>query len=464
MLFGAKRRIGQLEDENTQLRDQVVKQKLQADQSAREIAELKQWLERLDGLEAVQISQGIISLRRQASELAQQVGATKAELTAARERQAAELAQQISAAQAELAIARQQVVETREMALLQEVGIYEYRHPLQDAVAYRSELYKLSDAIKVLAKTNQAIIATTDWSVNGSSQQGAKMVRDLGKLMLRAYNAEADNAVRTLRPYALDSAISRLDKARETIAKLGAVMSMRVAGEYHRLRCLELELTADYLVKAEEEKQRLREERARQREEEKVMREIEAERRRLEKEQTHYQTALARLRERHDEAGIADLEAKLAEIDAAMTGLDDRAANIRAGYVYVISNFGSFGDSIVKIGLTRRLDPLDRVRELGDASVPFNFDVHAILFSDDAVGLETRLHQRFAAQRVNLVNLRREYFYVTPTQVRDALVELGASQVLEFHEVPEAEEWRASGGPRRAHAALPTDVKQEHQP
>jgi len=433
MLFGAKRRIAQLEAETSVLRRQLAEQEAMVSEKGAEVALLTSWLERLKGLDAVKIGKGITRLRQQASEAAKQLAATQAELVAA----------------------KTQIVETREMALLQEVGIYEYCHPLQDAVAYRSELKRLSDAIKAQAKSNQAISAAIDWTVNGSTQQGAKMVRDFGKLMLRAYNAEADNAVRTLRPYALDSAISRLDKTRETIAKLGAVMSIRVTDEYHRLRCRELELTADYLVKAEEEKQRQREERARQREEEKVLREYEAERRRLEKEQTHYKTALARLRERHDEAGVAELEAKLDEIEAAMEGLENRTANIRAGYVYVISNIGSFGERIVKIGLTRRLDPLDRVRELGDASVPFRFDVHAILFSDDAVGLETRLHQRFAEQRVNLVNLRREYFYVTPAQVRDALVELGASRVLEFHEVPEAEEWRASGGPRRAQAPLP---------
>ena len=123
--------------------------------------------------------------------------------------------------------------------------------------------------------------------------------------------------------------------------------------------------------------------------------------------------------------------------------------NIRAGYVYVISNFGSFGEHVVKIGLTRRLEPMDPVRELGDASVPFNFDVHAMVFSDDAVSLEGNLHQAFTDRRVNLVNQRREFFYATPTEVREALETLGGQQLLEFHEVPEAADWRASGGPRR---------------
>src|SRR4030095_4147116 len=118
---------------------------------------------------------------------------------------------------------------------------------------------------------------------------------------------------------------------------------------------------------------------------------------------------------------IAEAEAKLAEIQAAVEGVDDRAANVRAGYVYVISNVGAFGERMVKIGMTRRLEPMDRVRELGDASVPFRYDVHALIFSDDAVTLETQLHQALADHKVNMVNNRREFFYATPADVKTLL-------------------------------------------
>jgi hypothetical protein len=94
---------------------------------------------------------------------------------------------------------------------------------------------------------------------------------------------------------------------------------------------------------------------------------------------------------------------QLSEVERAMDTMDYRAANIGAGYVYVISNIGSFGENLVKIGMTRRLDPMDRIRELSDASVPFNFDVHALFFSRDAVGIETALHERLENQRVNIV-------------------------------------------------------------
>jgi hypothetical protein len=114
---------------------------------------------------------------------------------------------------------------------------------------------------------------------------------------------------------------------------------------------------------------------------------------------------------------------------------------MRAGYVYVISNIGSFGERMVKIGMTRRLDPYERIKELSDASVPFNFDVHAVFFSKDAVGIEQPMHQRLTAVRVNLVNRRREFFHVTPLEAKAHLAAL-AGDLLEFQEMPEALEYR----------------------
>ena len=137
------------------------------------------------------------------------------------------------------------------------------------------------------------------------------------------------------------------------------------------------------------------------------------------------------------------MRAQLEDLDKAIEDVDYRAANVRAGYVYVISNLGAFGESMVKVGMTRRLDPMDRIRELSDASVPFNFDVHALFFSDDAVTIETKLHQRFADKRVNRVNLRREFFYATPAEVREHLLEL-TGELLSFEETPEAVEFHQS--------------------
>lgn len=350
----------------------------------------------------------------------------------------------LEAERAQLKAIRTQIVETEELALLQEAGVYNYRHPLTDAVAYQQELDRIDERIKAAVKKDGgAVIGATNWTVNGSEAQGRKMVNETSKLMLRAFNAEADNAVRSLKPYKLDAAIDRLNKVAETITRLGKTMSIRIADAYLRLRIQELELTADFLHKVAEEKEAERAERDRMREERKAQQELERERARLDKERQHYENALNVLLLKGDEEGAARLREQLGDVQRAIEDVDYRTANIRAGYVYVISNIGSFGEDMVKVGMTRRLDPMDRIRELSDASVPFNFDVHALFFSKDAVGIETTMHQRLAAKRVNQINVRREFFKVTPNEAKTHLAEL-AGELLQFTDTPEAVEYRES--------------------
>jgi len=171
---------------------------------------------------------------------------------------------------------------------------------------------------------------------------------------------------------------------------------------------------------------------------------MERERARLEKERDHHVNVLEALLAKGDEEAAERVREDLADVDRAIADVDYRAANVRAGYVYVISNVGALGEGVVKIGLTRRLEPKDRIRELGDASVPFRFDVHALFFSEDAVGIEAELHRRLADRRVNAVNLRREFFYATPEEVKPHLLELGG-ELLEYEEIAEALEFRQSG-------------------
>jgi hypothetical protein len=346
---------------------------------------------------------------------------------------------------------KQQVVETSSLALLQEVGIYQYRHRLQDAAAYKERLDDLLARIREMAKVDGgAVQSGVGWAINGSAAEGARMVKDLGKLMLRSYNNEADNIVQTMRPYAVDAAIKRLEKSRDTVSKLGASLKITITKEYHALRVEELRLAADFLQKQEEEKEerkeRLREERERRADEEQARLEIEREQERCEKERAHYENLLIAARANADRAAIEKAEEKLHEIDGAFEDLEKRAANTRAGWVYVISNIGAFGDGVVKIGLTRRLDPTERVQELGGASVPFRFDVHGFLFSDDAVGLEAELHETFARRRMNVVNARREFFHATPQEVKEVLMRLDKAKHISFNytEVPEALEYRQS--------------------
>lgn len=338
-----------------------------------------------------------------------------------------------------------EIVELNDQRVLQDVGIYRYHHPLEDAAAYKERLADINGRIDDLVKANEAVLGADLFTFDGSLAKGRKMVSDLSKLMLRAYNAEADNCVRSLRNGNISTAKKRLESAMRSIEKLGVIMELRVNLDYHQLRVEELELTADYQMKVQEEKQQAREERELLREQRKAEQELAAERERLDKERAHYQTALEQLRANGDDNAAEELAGRLAEIDKAIEANDYRTANIRAGYIYVISNVGALGPGIVKIGMTRRLEPRDRVRELGDASVPFLYDTHALFFSDDAITLENELHKALAHRRVNCVNERREFFFATPSEVRDLLMEK-VGGLLEFNEDPEAPEYYQSLG------------------
>ena len=349
------------------------------------------------------------------------------------------------------AAAATDVVELDDERVLQEVGIYRYHHPLENSEAYRDKLKDFQERVKDMIKAGDAILASEMFTFDNSLAKGRKMTSDLSKLMLRAYNSEADNCVRALRAGNVVTAKKRLEASVASIQKLGSMMEMRVNPDYHALRIDELELTADYLMKVQEEKEAAREERERLREERKAEQELAAERERLDKERSHYLNALAALKANGGDGDAAELEAKLAELDEAIAQNDYRTANIRAGYVYVISNEGAFGRGVVKIGMTRRLDPMDRVRELGDASVPFPYDVHALQFVEDAITLENELHKHFAARKVNQVNERREFFFATPEEVREVL-SVKAGNLLEYTEKPEATQYYQSRG------AWPKDV------
>lgn len=436
-IFGARRRARELTGEVAALRSEV--ERLEAE------------LRRVGAMEPVE-------LERERLAAVERLEATKAAhadaiagLEAARaaaEQQHAEALARISDqqrdAERQLADVRSRVVQMEEIALLHEVGVYEFQHPLDNADAYRARLDALRTQIKAMARANGgAIEAATGWTVNGSAAEGKRMVSQTSKLMLRAYNADADGLVRALKPHRLAASVDRLDKTATAIAKLGTSMSIRVSPTYHRLRVRELELTADYLAKVQEEKEAERAAREALREQRKVEQEIAREREKLAKEREHYLNALEALRAKGDEDAVVRMEAQLADVDRAIEDVDYRAANQRAGYVYVISNIGSFGEHMIKVGMTRRLDPMDRVRELSDASVPFGFDVHALFFSDDAVGIEAAMHQRLADRRVNRINLRREFFHATPQDALEHLRDL-AGEVLSFEAVPEALEYRQS--------------------
>ncbi|WP_298041051.1 DUF4041 domain-containing protein [uncultured Microbacterium sp.] len=365
-------------------------------------------------------------------------------------REAEEAQSKVAAATADLATRRTEI-SAAEAALLdlrgaievQDLGLSDYEHPAEDSVALATQLEALRAEIKTAIRSGQATHATSNFTFNNSSAKGAKFVKDMSKLMLRSYNAEAENCVKAVRAGNLATAQKRLTTAMEQIARLGTMIDLRITPYFHRLRLHELELANRHLRAVQAEKEADRAHREELREQRKAEKELAAEKARLEKERGHYANTIAALEANGDREGAERMRVRLADVDHAIENVDYRAANIRAGYVYVISNVGSFGPDVVKIGLTRRLEPMDRVNELGDASVPFRFDVHALFFAEDAVGIEAMLHNHFADRRVNQVNLRREYFRATPTEVRDALT-AHSVELLDFALEPTAEEYLAT--------------------
>jgi hypothetical protein len=328
---------------------------------------------------------------------------------------------------------RARLIELDDKLTLQEAGIYEYHHPLENADAYRDALEQIRQDVRESIRSGAAITSNSRFAFDNSIAKGAKFVKEISGLALNGFNQEVENTIRTLRSGTLDVAKKRVSNSADKIAKFGKMMELSISSEFFALRIRELELVADHAAKLEEHRQHQKEERERLREEEKARRELEAQKDKLLKEQSHYRNALAVMKDQDNVAEAAVLESRLKEIDEAIALNDYRLSNVRAGYVYVISNEGAFGPGILKIGMTRRLEPMDRINELGDASVPFRFAVHALFFSDDAVGLETQLHQELSAKRLNRANHRKEFFFATPIEVRKLLRDqVGA--LLEFDE------------------------------
>lgn len=362
---------------------------------------------------------------------------------AAAQQDLAKVTNAISAAVAERDKVQSEIISMRSTVSLQEFGVFDYENPAESSVELATQLEALRTQIKDAVRNGHATSATQNFTFNNSAAKGKKFVRDMSKLMLRSYNAEAENCVKSVRAGNLATARKRLSTAVDQVARLGGMINLQITQHYHALRLKELELASRHLQAVQAEKELERERREELRQQRIAEQELAKEKERLEKEKAHYTNVIATLTAKGDVEGAERVRSQLADVERAIENVDYRQANIRAGYVYVISNIGSFGPDVVKIGMTRRLEPMDRVNELGDASVPFRFDVHALFFAEDAVSIESMLHQHFAAKRLNKVNFRREYFRATPADVLVALREHSV-EVLEYTVEPAAPEYRGS--------------------
>lgn len=350
----------------------------------------------------------------------------------------------------------------RETSLLQEeledmsFGVYRPHYSFDTSERYKAETETIYDRKKLLIRDGQAAVCPTQWSVEGSKQKGAKMTRDQMKLMLRAFNGECDAATAKITWNNATRMEERIRKAFEAINKLGEINHIRVTQPYLDLCLAELCLTHEYEAKKQEEKEEQKAIREQMREEERAQKEFEKSQREAAFERDKAEKALAAARAELQKASgdhleaiqnrITDLEQKVAEAQAKQDRAVSMAQITKMGHVYVISNIGSFGEDVFKIGMTRRLDPDDRIQELSGASVPFAFDIHAMIFSDDAPGLESAFHRQFSGRRLNLVNMRKEYFQTTLDEIEDFARAQGVN--IEFTKLAEAQQFRESNAMR----------------
>jgi uncharacterized protein DUF4041/Meiotically Up-regulated Gene 113 (MUG113) protein len=374
---------------------------------------------------------------------------TKRAETVAQDRQTASEAE-LKRLQSDIDRLKTELAALDEEANLQSFGFYKPHYGFAESATYQNRLDDVWHKQKDMLKQKIAATCRIEWTVNGSKVEGRKQTNQLLRLMLRAFNGEADAAIAKVKYNNVLVMEARIRKAWETINGLCDVQQCVINPVYRDLKIDELRLSYEYEEKLFQEKEEQRRIKEQMREEELALREIERAREEAEREEKRFGEALEKARAQVESAEgakrgqlqskIEDLEQKLAEAQAKAARAISRAQQTRSGHVYVISNIGSFGEHVYKIGMTRRLEPLDRIRELGDASVPFQFDVHAIIYSDDAPALESTLHQLFEGRRVNRVNERKEFFKLPIDDVAAAVRAHRAD--IQFTLAAEAAEYR----------------------
>ncbi|GAA0115686.1 DUF4041 domain-containing protein [Clostridium senegalense] len=351
----------------------------------------------------------------------------------------------------EITFLNESIVDLKEIELEQSFGFYEPKYGFRDSSTYKIHLDDVRAKQKKLVKQKNATSHSLDWVIEDDRKRGKEFILDTIKLTLRAFNNECDNIISKVKYNTIDRAEKRINKIYIELNSLTDMQNVSITYEYLNLKLEELYLKYEFECKLQEEKEEQQEIKERMKEEAKAAKEIEKAKEKIVKEEKHFEQAINNIHSKLEKASDKEKEkllAKLQELEMALQNtkknkedIINREQNTRAGYVYVISNIGSFGEDVYKIGMTRRLEPLDRVRELSNASVPFNFDVHAMIFSDDAPTLENTLHKEFEHYSVNKINNRKEFFKVPLTKI-ESLVKEKHNATIEFTKIAAAEDYR----------------------
>lgn len=349
---------------------------------------------------------------------------------------------------------KKELIELDDEILFQSYSLFKPMYDFSSSEVYKLQLDSIREQQKAMIKDKSAVDFFDGWTVDGSKSKGRKMTNDNIKMILRCFNTDCENAIDRVKYNNIDSMRNRIKKSYETLNKLNEVNQISIRPSFLELKMSELQVAVEYALKKQDEKEEQKRIRQELREQAKLQKELEEARKNIVKEQQHYSNALTKLNTQL-ESDLSEeqknnllekkqeVEEQLQKLQKSLENVDYRAANQKAGYVYIISNIGAFGENVYKIGMTRRLEPMDRVDELGDASVPFNFDVHAMIFSEDAPKLEAALHKAFEDKKLNMINTRREFFHVTLDEIEQVVKE-NYDKTVEFVKTPPAEQYRRS--------------------
>ncbi|MAE72405.1 MAG: chromosome partitioning protein ParA [Gemmatimonadetes bacterium] len=329
---------------------------------------------------------------------------------------------------------------------LAELGFYEPHFDFDTSERYKHAIREIKEEQKEMVRNREAIVCNIQWTVDNSLAKGQTMINRGVRLTARAFNNECDAAVAKVRWNNVRRMELRIEKAFDAVNKANRSQHIVVTSEYLALKLQELRLAHEYKEKKHQEREEKAELRRQEREEAKLRKDAAQ----AAEEEAKYARLLAKARQEARSASPERLQALREDIATLTKRLEDAhsrgeralsmAQQTRSGYVYVISNVGSFGDAVYKIGMTRRLDPMDRVRELSAASVPFVYDTHAMVYSRDAPAMEAALHHAFDGRRVNKVNSRKEFFRVRLEEVKREIERLFPN--ADFVETIEARDFR----------------------
>lgn len=311
---------------------------------------------------------------------------------------------------------------------------------------------QINTYIKKLQMKEKELLNLEEVKIFNVSTENKRHQNAQAKQIIRLFNAETSQLINKVNSKNIESMQNKIFKSYEGINKIFETDNVRIPETLLDIKLEMLDLMHKYQVKIEDEKIIRREERARLKEIEQAEKEMEKKLKELDKDIRHHNNEIKKLtmylnntdlqveKELYIEK-IRELDQSLKNLNSERENVEDRKDNAQSGFVYIISNIGSFGENVYKIGVTRRLEPMDRINELSSASVPFEFDVHALIFSENAFELENKLHEYFKKYKVNKVNGRKEFFKVNINEIKDKVLSEHNSTV-QFIDEPKAIQYR----------------------